>query len=89
MNDSHDCRWFAVLYLFTRILFLVLILVAASQLCFPLIGCVLLALLLLTALLRPYKAHSENRIDVFFLLIITFVIISIMSVYMAKRSCEV
>ena len=44
----------------------------------------MLALLLLTALLHPYKAQSENRVNIFFLLMIIFVIISCMSGHMAN-----
>ena len=83
-NDSHNCRWFAGLYLFTKILFIIILLVTASQFFFPLIGFIVLTLLLLTALLHPYKNHSENRINIFFMSVIIFTIISTMSGYMAR-----
>ena len=78
-NGSRDCRWFAGLYLFTRIVFLVMFVVTTSKFCVPLIGWIILIFLLLTALLRPYKAHSQNHVNIFFLSMILFVIISDMA----------
>ena len=75
-NGSHDCRWFAGLYLFMRIIFLAIIEVTASEFSIPLIGLLILFLLLLTALLQPYKRPAHNRINIFLLFAITSMIIA-------------
>ena len=82
-NGSCDCRWFAGLYLFIRILIVVLLGVTKSRFFLPLAGCVALVLLLLTAVLQPYKANAHNRINVFFLLVIVFIVISAMATNLA------
>ena len=78
-NGSRDCRWFAGLYLFFRILVMLLQGVTVSHYFLPLVGCAVLVLLFLTAVLRPYKANSHNHINIFFLLVTIFIIISFMA----------
>ena len=78
-NGSCDCRWFAGLYLFFRILIMVLVGVTLSRFFLPLVGCVALVLLFLTAVLQPYKANAHNRINIFFLSAIVFIDISVMA----------
>ena len=82
-NGSRDCRWFAGLYLFFRILIMILMGVTISQFFFPLGGCAILVLLLLTAVLQPYKDNAHNHINIFFLLVIVFFIISFMARFLA------
>ena len=82
-NGSCDCRWFAGLYVFMRILFILILGVTASEFCIPLWGLLILILLLLTALLQPYKCPTHNRINIFLLLAITFIIIAGMAELMA------
>ena len=78
-NGSRDCRWFAGLYLFIRILIVVFIGVTNTRFFLPLVGCALLILLLLTAVLQPYKANAHNRINIFFLLVMVFIVLSAMA----------
>ena len=83
-NGSCDCRWFAGLYLFCRILIMVFLCVTLSKFFLPLVGCVVLFLLLLTAVLQPYKANIHNRINIVFLLMIVFFVISSMAHFLAR-----
>ena len=79
-NGSCDCRWFAGLYLFFRILIMVFIGVTYNTTFFlPLLGCASLVLLLLTVVLQPYKANAHNRINIVFLLVMVFIVISAMA----------
>ena len=78
-NGSCDCRWFAGLYLFFRILILVLQGTINSMYVLPLVGYAVLILLFLTAVLRPYKANAHNRINIVFLLVIVFIVITAMA----------
>ena len=79
-NGSFDCRWFAGLYLFYRILIMALLGVTLSRFFLPLVGCVVLVLLIITAVLQPYKVNAHNRINIFFLSVILFIVISYMAV---------
>ena len=49
----------------------------------PMVGCALLVLLLLTAVLQPYKANAHNRINIFFLLVMVFIVLSAMAITLA------
>ena len=49
----------------------------------PLVGCAVLVLLLLTAVLQPYKANAHNRINIVFLILTVFIIISAMAITLA------
>ena len=82
-NGSRDCRWFAGLYLFFRILIMVILAATISQFFLPLIGCVALVSLLLTAAFQPYKTNVHNRINIFFLLVIVFIVIAAMARFLA------
>ena len=82
-NGSFDCRWFAGLYLFYRILIMALLGVTLSRYFIPLVGCVILVLLIITAVLQPYKVNAHNRINIFFLSVILFSVISFMAVRLA------
>ena len=82
-NGSRDCRWFAGLYLFFRILIMILLGVTISQFFLPLVGCAVLVLLLLTAVLQPYKDNAHNHINIFFLLVMLFIVISAMAKFIA------
>ena len=73
-NGSCDCRWFAGLYLFIRILYIIILSVIWFNFSAPLLGCAVLVLLLLTAVLQPYKSSTHNRVNVFFLSVILFII---------------
>ena len=83
-NGTCDYRWFAGLYLFMRILFILTLGVTVSDFFIPLSGLLVLFLLLLTALLQPYKCPAHNRINIFLLLAITFVVIASMATLMAS-----
>ena len=84
-NGSHDCRWFAGLHLFTRILVMIIIVgVNQFQFYIPLTGCVLLIMLLLTALFQPYKIHIHNHVNIFFMSMIVFIIIFSMADIIAR-----
>ena len=78
-NGGCDCRWFAGLYLFFRIPIMVFLGVTISLYFLPLVGCAALVLLLLTAVLQPYKANVHNRINIFFLSVTVFIVISAMA----------
>ena len=78
-NGNSDCRWFAGLYLFIRILVMVLLDVTFTQFFFPLAGCIALLLLFLTAVFQPYKDNAHNRINIFVLIVLTFIVFSAMS----------
>ena len=82
-NGSRDCRWFAGLYLFFRILIMALLGVTLSRFFLPLVGSAVLVLLIITAILQPYKDNAHNRINVFFLSVIIFHVISYMAVCIA------
>ena len=82
-NGSRDCRWFAGLYLFARILLMVFLGATLSQFVLPLVGCVALVVLFLTAVLQPYKSNFHNRINIFFLLVTVFTVISAMARFTA------
>ena len=83
-NGSRDCRWFAGLYLFCRILTMVILGVTISQFFLSLVGCLVLVLLLLTAVLQPYKANVHNRINIFFLLVMVLLILLFMAIFLAR-----
>ena len=83
-NGSRDCRWFAGLYFFCRILIMVLMGVTISQFFLPLVGCVALVSLLLAAVLQPYKANVHNRINIFFLLVIVLLVLLYMAIFLAR-----
>ena len=57
--------------------------VTLSRFFFPLVGCVVLVLLIITAVLQPYKANIHNRINIFFLSVIIFSVISYLAVCLA------
>ena len=78
-SGSCDCRWFAGLYLSFRILLMVLMVLTYSNFVFPLGGCAVLVLLFLTAVFQPYKDNVHNRINIFFLAVIIFIVISAMA----------
>ena len=84
-NGSHDCRWFAGLYLFIRILFLTMTtVIPTSALVFPIYGFIVLILLLLTVSFRPYKLHTHNRADIFMLFLFLYIAISGMASAISK-----
>ena len=76
-NGSRDCRWFAGLYLFFRMFIMVVLGLSLYKSFVPLAGCAVVVLLVLTAALQPYKTNVRNRINVFFLLVIVFIITSV------------
>ena len=76
-NGSCDCRWFSGLYLFFRILVMLILGVSLSKSFVPLVGWAIVVLLILTAVLQPYKENVHNRINIFFLSVIIFIITSI------------
>ena len=82
-NGSCDCRWFAGLYLFFRIMAMVILGVTLSDFFLPQFGCIALILLLLTVVFQPYKANAHNRINIFFLLVIVFTVMSVMARFLA------
>lgn len=82
-NGSRDCRWFAGLYLFFRILIIILVIVTFPHLSLPLLGCTVLVVLSLTAVFQPYKDSVHNRINIFFLVLIVFLVFSAMARYVA------
>ena len=55
-----------------------------SQFVLLLAGCVVLVLLLLTAVLQPYKSNGHNRINIFFLIVILFIVISVLGRFLAS-----
>ena len=57
--------------------------VTLSHFFIPLVGCVILVLLIITAVLQPYKVNAHNRINIFFLSVILFSVISFMAVCLA------
>ena len=78
-NGNYDCRWFAGLYLFLRILLIAILALTLSEFLIPLLGCTIVVLIVLTAVIQPYKASIHNRINIFFLLVIVFTFISLMA----------
>ena len=82
-NGSRDCRWFAGLYLFIRILLIVLLVATFTHFFFPMAGCAALVMLLLTAMFQPYRDNIHNRINIFVLIVIIFIVFSVMARYVA------
>ena len=79
-NGTRDCRWFSALYLIVRLLFLASLSTVYRYIFWLPIGAsITLVLLLLTAILRPYKSPTHNNLDIFLLATILFVCVGVMA----------
>ena len=79
-NGTRDCRWFSALYLAVRVLFLAtLSVVNTFTFWLPVAASITLLLLLLTAIIRPYKSPIHNNIDIFLLAMLLFPFIGVMA----------
>jgi hypothetical protein len=59
---TRDCRWFAAVYFLGRIVILYIIVgITQNILCYTLVGISLLLIVLVTAMLQPYKSTKVNN----------------------------
>ena len=88
-NGTRDCRWFSALYLAVRLGFLVtLSTVNNSNFWLPIGASITLLLLLLTAILRPYKSPVHNNIDIFLLVMLVFPFVGVMTEVMSYSQLQ-
>ena len=66
--------------MFFRILIMILVGLTNTRFFIPLVGCAILVLHLLTAVFQPYKANAHNRINIVFLIVMLFIVISAMAI---------
>ena len=79
-NGTRDCRWFSALYLIVRLLFLASLSTVYRYIFWvPIDASTTLLLLLLTAILRPYKSPVHNNLDIFLLATLLFEFIGMMA----------
>ena len=79
-NGTRDCRWFSALYLIVRLLFLATLSTIYRYIFWVPIGAsIILVLLLLTAILRPYKSPAHNNLDIFLLATLLLVCVGVMA----------
>ena len=78
-NGNRDCRWFAGLFLFVRIISLVIIAATTSEFAYPAIGLIILFCLLFLALFKPYRSLVHNRANIILLFLWGFMITSAMA----------
>ena len=82
-NGTRDCRWFSALYLILRIAFFVVLASIPTE--FTIVVMILLNFVpvFLTAIFHPHKSPYHNASDVFLLLVLSFIGISVMSIDIA------
>ena len=72
-NGTRDCRWFSALYLVVRLSYLLTMSIVPNfKFWLPIGASITLLLLLLTAILRPYKSTVYNNLDIFLLVLYMF-----------------
>ena len=67
-NGTRDCRWFAVIYPSTRILWYITYALTLSSFCYVLITISLIGVVVLIIVVQPYKKACHNKIDSLFML---------------------
>ena len=88
-NGTRDYRWFSALYLIVRIGFLTaLSTVNNSNFWLPIGVSITLVLLLLTAILRPYKSPAHNNLDIFLLVMMVFPFVGTMAEVMSYSQLQ-
>ena len=84
-SGTHDCRWFAALYLMLRIALLVVYASINNDFAiFPIIV-LLMVPVFLTVIFHPHKSPFHNATDVFLLLVLVAIGVSILSIDKALR----
>ena len=83
-NGTRDCRWFAALYLILRIvpLFIFILVGPSKFVLYPLVLLIIVAVFL-TAVFHPHKSPFHNAADIFLLLVLMSVGISILALEVA------
>ena len=82
-SGTHDCRWFAALYLMLRIALLVVYASINNDfVIFPIIV-LLMVPVFLTAIFHPHKSPFHNATDVFLLLVLVAIGVSLLSIQVA------
>ena len=64
-----DCRYFASLYLFVRVIEVFTVIVTRDAIFIPIIGLCLIVLSLLVVIVKPYKNSFQNTVDATFFLL--------------------
>ena len=79
-NGTRDCRWFAALYLIVRIAFMILmpaIFITQDDLWLSIGAFIIIMMLFLIAIFRPYKLPMYNNIDIFLLSLFAIIFVTV------------
>ena len=79
-NGTWDCRWFAVIYPSTRILWYITYALTLSSFSYVLITISLIGVVVLIIVVQPYENASHNKIDSLFMLTLAVYTTSLMSI---------
>ena len=75
-NGTRDCRWFSTVYLWVRLLFLIVGSITYTDICLTIGATISLSVALMISVLQPYKSRAYNIVDTALIHVLAFMFIA-------------